>query len=131
MKLSALAATVVLPVAALAGSPTGIYQTEPGDSGGFLYVAIAPCGSNAELTCGTIVAAYDKDGKRDDAYEHLSRAIVWDMVDEGDGTWSNGMIWAPDRDKTYSSNMELNGNVLTVERCVSIICRGQDWRRVQ
>ncbi len=131
MRLFALAAAALLPVAALAGSPTGIYQTEPGDTGGFLYVSVAPCGSNPDLTCGTIVAAYDKEGKRDDAYEHIGRAIVWDMVDDGDGTWSNGMIWAPDRNKTYSSNMELQGDVLIVEGCVSIICRGQNWRRVQ
>ncbi len=131
MNKYALAALLLVPIAALAGSPTGIYQTEPGDEGGFLYVSIAPCGSNPEFTCGTIAAAYDKDGKRDDVYKNLGKAIVWDMVDDGDGSWSNGMIWAPDRDKTYSSNMELNGDILTVEGCVSIICRGQKWRRVQ
>lgn len=127
--LALIAALAATP--SLAGSPTGIYQTEPGDSGGFLYVSIAPCGSDAALTCGTILAAYDKTGTRDDAYQHLGKPIVWDMVDDGDGSWSGGMIWAPDRDKTYSSNMELQGSNLRVEGCVAIICRGQTWRRVQ
>ena len=124
-------AALLAPSLAFAGSPTGIYQTEPGDSGGFVFVSIAPCGSDPALTCGTIAAAYDKEGKRDDAYKNLGKPIVWGMVDDGDGSWSNGMIWDPDRDKTYSSNMELNGEILTVEGCVSIICRGQDWHRVQ
>lgn len=131
MKKLALVAALLFPTLVLAGSPTGIYQTEPGDSGGFLYVSVAPCGSNPDLTCGTIIAAYDKEGKRDDVYQHLGKPMVWDMVDDGDGTWSNGMIWDPDRDKTYTSNMELRGDILTVEGCVSIICRGQDWRRLQ
>lgn len=131
MKIALTLGAILIPGCLWAGSPTGIYQTEPGDSGGFLFVSIAPCGSDPALTCGTIAAAYDKDGKRDDAYEHVGKAIVWDMVDDGDGSWSNGMIWAPDRGKTYSSQMELSGDILTVEGCVSIICRGQSWRRVQ
>ena len=54
-----------------------------------------------------------------------------DMVAETPTTWSDGTIWAPDDDKTYRSNMELQGDVLQVEGCVLIICRGQDWTRVE
>ncbi|MEM9794644.1 MAG: DUF2147 domain-containing protein, partial [Pseudomonadota bacterium] len=43
---------------------------------------------------------------------------------------SGGQIWAPDDDKTYRSNMALDGDSLKVEGCVAIFCRGQTWTRV-
>ena len=127
----ALLVLLTVPGLAWSGSPSGRWQTEAGDSGGHLLVDIGPCASDPALTCGIIVAAIKKDGSPDAAYEHLGKPIVWDMRDDGGGNWSDGMIWAPDRNKTYSSNMELRGSVLHVEGCVAIICRGQDWRQVQ
>ena len=38
--------------------------------------------------------------------------------------------WAPDRDKVYSSKMELSGSILEVSGCVFGICRAQTWTRV-
>ena len=53
------------------------------------------------------------------------------MKASGDGTYSGGKIWAPDRDKTYNSKMALSGDTLTVSGCVIGICRDQDWQRVE
>ena len=52
------------------------------------------------------------------------------MAADGGGKYSGGKIWAPDRDKTYRSKMELSGDRLKVSGCVGPICRGQTWARV-
>ncbi len=133
MKQWMMAAAFVLAGAGsvLAGDPvTGIWQTAPGDSGGWLHVKIAPCGKKI---CGTIVKAFKKGGAPDPQYANLGKPIIWDMVPEGDGYYAGGKIWAPDRDKVYRSKMQLAGKRLTVKGCVmgGLICRGQEWKRVQ
>jgi len=119
----ALAGPVADPVA-------GTWKTAPGDTGGYLHVTIAPCGSEV---CGTIKAAYDKDNAVQADYEHLGKKMLWNMTADGGGSYSGGKIWAPDADKTYSSKMSLNGNTLEVKGCVAggLICRGQDWNRIK
>jgi len=119
----ALAGPVPDPVA-------GTWKTAPGDTGGYLHVTIAPCGSDI---CGTIKAAYDKDNAVQAGYEHLGKKMLWNMTADGGGSYSGGKIWAPDADKTYSSKMSLNGNRLEVKGCVAggLICRGQDWTRIK
>ena len=130
MKKVLLALALVLPGFANAETLTGVFQTEPGDTGGFLHVAMAPCADNAELTCGTILRAYAADRTQDNEYEHLGKPIVWAMEGLSNGKWGGGKIWAPDRDKTYASKMSLNGNILQVKGCVAFICRNQDWVNV-
>ena len=127
MKKILLAIALVLPSLANAGALSGVYQTEPGDTGGFLHVGMAPCADDTVLTCGTILRAYTADGSQDNEYEHLGKPIVWSMEDRGNGKWGRGKIWAPDRDKTYDSKMALNGNILAVKGCVAFICRNQNW----
>jgi len=128
MKSLLLLAFVALSSAAGAQDLSGIWQTEPGDTGGFLHVTIAPCG---DKVCGQINRAFDKDAQVVEGYEHAGKPIIWDMAQDGDGKWSSGKIWAPDRDKTYNSKMELSGADLKVSGCVLVICRSQIWRKVQ
>ncbi|KUJ79392.1 DUF2147 domain-containing protein [Ruegeria profundi] len=133
MKTFTLAAGLaVLATTALAADPVdGLWKTAPGDTGGYLHVTIAECGS---AICGTIDTAFDADGNEQLEYENLGKQIIWDMIPEGGGSYDNGKIWAPDRDKTYNSKMTLDGqNELTVKGCVAggLICRGQTWTRVQ
>lgn len=118
---------LVLPGFVNAETLTGVFQTEPGDSGGFLHVGMAPCADDAALTCGTILRAYHADGSANIGYEHVGKPIVWAMQDRGNGKWGRGKIWAPDRDKTYDSNMRMKSNMLVVKDCVAIICRNQNW----
>lgn len=109
----------------------GLWKTQPGDTGGYLHVSIAECGS---AICGTIDSAFDGNGDQQLDYENLGKRIIWDMVPEGGGSYDNGKIWAPDRDKTYNSKMTLDSqNKLTVKGCVAggLVCRGQTWTRVQ
>ncbi len=129
--LIALAGAILWAQAALAADPAvGVWQTAPGKEGGYLFVTISDCGTRI---CGTITGAVDKDGKKDPNYQHLGKPIIRNMKADGGGAYSGGTIWAPDEDKTYASKMQLKGDVLTVKGCVmgGLICRGQDWKRVQ
>ena len=129
-KLACIFLVFGLTSAAHAQDVNGIWQTEPGDTGGFLHVTIAPCG---DKTCGTIRTAFDGNQAVVTDYEHLGKPIIWDMTSNGNGAWSSGKIWAPDRDKTYRSKMALSGNALKVSGCVAggLICRSQNWVRVK
>ncbi|WP_170758733.1 DUF2147 domain-containing protein [Ruegeria lacuscaerulensis] len=133
MKKFALAAGMaLLATGALADDPVdGLWKTQPGDTGGYLHVTISECGS---AICGTIDTAFDANGDEQLDYENLGKQIIWDMIPEGNGNYDDGKIWAPDRDKTYSSKMSLDGqNKLTVKGCAvgGLVCRGQTWTRVQ
>jgi len=107
----------------------GLWKTLPDDNGKYGYVEIKPCG---DKLCGTLVKAFDSSGT-ETASDNIGKEIVWDMVPTGEGTYGNGKVWAPDRDKTYASKMALNGNVLSVSGCVfgGFICRSSAWARVK
>jgi len=125
MKNLLAAIVVAMPLAATAQEINGTWQTSTSESGAYLHVEISPCANDAALTCGTIVAAFAGASA-----ENVGKPIIWDMQQRGNNRWRRGQIWAPDDDKTYRSNMVLNGNNLEVEGCVAIFCRGQVWTRV-
>ena len=115
--------------AALAGDPVeGTWKTLPDDNGDFGYVVFAPCG---ERLCGTLTKSFDSKGAPT-ASPNIGKKIVWDMLDRGKGHYDSGKIWAPDRDKTYASVMDLKGDTLSVAGCIlgGLICRSQKWARV-
>jgi len=114
-----------------AESAFGLFQTEPGDTGGYLHVRIGPCAENAETLCGVIESAFKKGGGDSSDYEHIGKQMLWNMVDKGDGKYAMGKIWAPDRDKTYRSKMQITADGLRVKGCVGPICRSQNWQRVE
>lgn len=108
----------------------GTWQTEPGDTGGYLHVEISSCGA---ALCGTIAKAFDANGAVSGDYAHIGKPMIWDMAAAGGDAYRGGKIWAPDKDKTYRSKMSLKGDQLTVKGCVAggAICRGQTWQRVK
>lgn len=130
--ISAVAGLGILMAASLAAAQdiSGLWKTEPGDTGGHLHVKILPCGDDI---CGTIDKAIDKEGVTVEDYEHQGKAIVWDMKTNGEGYWNKGKIWSPDRDKTYKSKMALTDGKLKVSGCVfgGLICRGQMWEKIE
>ncbi len=119
----------VMASAALAGDAVeGMWKTIPDDNGNFGHIKVSACGA---AICGVLVKSFDSAGAPMKS-ENIGKQIIWDMVPNGDGTYGGGKIWSPDRDKTYSSKMQLNGNSLTVQGCVIGICRdGGTWTRVQ
>ena len=124
LALAAFAAALAGPVAA--DPVLGTYRTQPGDTGRFAHVQIYQC--DADI-CGVIRKTFDADGK-EIASDTVGKRMIWGMRSEGGGKYAKGKIWAPDRDKTYSSRMELNGSQLKVSGCVLGICRAQTWTRV-
>ena len=104
----------------------GNYQTETNEEGNYLIVSMGSCEKNNNLTCGTIIAAYEKEAENKD-YEHLNKLIVWDMKNFKPGKYKKGKIWDPSKDKIYKSKMEVSGNNLLVSGCILVICREQTW----
>lgn len=121
------AVTAFLASSALAADPAvGIWKTQPDDNGNFGHVKIAECGAKI---CGTLMKAFNSTGASRPS-DHIGRQIVWDMQSQAGGKYVKGKIYAPDRDKTYGSKMQLDGNALVVSGCVFAICRKQNWSRV-
>jgi len=128
MKKLALAMAIFLaPLAAQADELFGIWQTELDDNGNYGHIQIAQCGSK---NCGTLIKSFNEDGSAADP-SNIGKNIVWGMTNEGGGKYGGGKIWSPDRDKTYKSKLQLNGNKLSVSGCIFFICRdGGTWTRL-
>lgn len=121
--LVAAAAAMLAAGPALADPVFGNWKSQPGDGGAYIHVKISACGSKV---CGKITKVV---GKKSNV---VGRSIIKNMKINGGGSYSGGTIWAPDKDKTYASKMELSGNKLKVSGCVAggLICRGQTWTRL-
>lgn len=128
MKRFSLAAVALLIATPVFADPVlGLYKTQPGDDGKFGHVELYKCDSSI---CGVIRKAFDASGKEIPS-DNIGRRMIWDMQAQGGGAYGKGKIWAPDRDKTYSSKMALSGNALKVSGCVLGLCRAQNWTRVK
>jgi len=107
---------------------SGIWQTAKDDNGNYGHIQVAPCGDSI---CGTLIKSFQSDGSPLKT-DNIGKKIIWDMKDKGNGAYAGGKVWAPDRDKTYKSKMQLKGNVLTVKGCIGPICRnGGTWTKVK
>lgn len=129
LKTFVLGAGLALGLAGMAAADPvfGTWKTEADDNGNFGHIQMQACGSKI---CGTLVKSFDSTGAVMQS-ENTGKRIVWDMVSKGGGAYGDGKIWSPDRDKTYKSKMQLDGNKLAVEGCVMLICRnGGNWQRV-
>ena len=120
--------TTLLATSIAADPLVGKWQTVPDDNGNFGHVEISLCDTSL---CGVLVQSYGADGKKRES-ENIGRTLIWDMKNQGDGKYGNGKIYSPDRDKTYSSKLVLEGDALKVSGCVLFICRdGGTWTRVK
>ena len=120
--------TTFLATSVAADPLLGKWQTVADDNGNFGHVEISACETSL---CGVLVQSYGADGKKRDS-ENIGRTLIWDMQNQGDGKYGNGKIYSPDRDKTYSSKLVLEGDALKVSGCVLFICRdGGTWTRVK
>jgi len=123
-----VAVTMVTATAALADPAVGLWKTKPDDNGNFGHVQVTPC--NAAI-CGTLVKAFDGTGK-EMASPNIGKRIIWDMKAQGNGTYGDGKVWSPDRNKTYNAKMVLTQKGLSISGCVLGICRdGGTWSRVK
>ena len=112
---------------------SGVYKTMPSKStGGWAHVKFGTCKENKNLTCGTLIKAFSKDGKAIKNYEHKGKYVVWDMRKEGDKNFSGGKIKDYSDGKVYNSKMEiLSKNKIGVSGCVLFICQSQEWSKLK
>jgi uncharacterized protein (DUF2147 family) len=122
-----VAALALLLPASLAADPLeGVWLTTPGTDGHRGLIQVAPCGSKL---CGTVIGAVLADGSKASEGGAIGRQIIWDTVHKGNGVYS-GKVYAPDRDKTYTSKLILTGNGLSVSGCFMGVCREDGiWAR--
>lgn len=112
---------------ALAEPVHGTWQTAADDNGNYGHIKVTDCSGKV---CGTLVKSFDSSGAPLES-ANTGRKIIWDMVAKGGGAYAGGKVYSPDRDKTYNSKMQLNGNKLAVSGCVLGICRdGGTWTRI-
>lgn len=131
MKKLALAALVAMAPQFALADVNGVWQTAPGDGGGYLQIQMYDCSG---LVCGKIVKAYDADGKDVSDYQHLGKKMITGMQSSDGASFKGGKIWNPENDKTYVSTMQLSGNTLAVKGCVAggLICKNAgNWSRVK
>ena len=121
-------AAIFAATAVIADPIHGLWQTIEDDNGKYGHIEIKTCDGTI---CGFLRKSLDSNGKAVET-EHKNKAIIWDMVNKGGGKYADGKIWSPDRNKTYDSKLELNGNALKVSGCVLFLCRdGGTWTRVK
>jgi len=128
MKKIAISAAVLLFSAgmAMADPLEGMWRTGGDDNGHSGLIKVAPCGNQL---CGTLVKSFDENGAEYES-DNAGRKIISETVAHGDGYYT-GKVYAPDRDKTYKSKLQMSGNTLKVRGCVMFICRdGGTWQRV-
>jgi uncharacterized protein (DUF2147 family) len=127
-KLALIAAAVLISTPVLAADAVfGTWQTTKDDNGDYGHIEVKQCGSKI---CGELTKSFHSDGSQG-IQENIGKNIIWDMINEGDGAYGGGQIWSPDRDKTYKSKMQLNGDKLSVQGCILFICRdGGTWKRI-
>ena len=120
-----LTAAILSTGAALADPALGRWATQADDYGNRGIIDMAMCGNRL---CGTLIESRRANGEVFQSANN-GRQIVWDMEPRGNGSYRDGQIYAPDRDRTYASNMTLSGDTLSVEGCVLFFCRAQTWTR--
>lgn len=125
--LIAAAVFAISATASFAEPLLGTWQTGKDDNGNYGHIAVSQCGAKL---CGVLAKSFNSAGKQWSSPNDGKR-IIWDMSPNGGGKYSGGKVWAPDRDKTYNSKIQVSGNSLTVQGCVLGICRdGGTWSRV-
>ncbi|WP_071675565.1 DUF2147 domain-containing protein [Nioella nitratireducens] len=121
-----LVAAIGLAGMASADPIEGRWRTAPDDNGNTGLIDVVPCG---DAYCGTLIEAYDPSGSEMSS-PNVGRQIIFDMRPRGSGAY-RGRVYSPDRDQTYNSRVQIDGNSLAVRGCVLGICRdGGTWSRV-
>ena len=122
--LSCLATLAGVP--ALAGSPEGIWETQPDRKGGFAHIRAYSCGDSI---CGTVLKAFNQEGL-EIRTPNVGKQVFWDMKQESDGSYT-GRAWVPAFKREYTGRMQLQGDRLKVGGCSGPICMSQSWKRVK
>lgn len=128
-KMMMAAVLALLPAAALAAPPTGVW-TNPQKS---VRVVFQKCG---QAMCGKIVWASPKaqaDAARGGGGQLVGAMLFSDFVEQRRGLW-NGSVLIPDIGQTVSGSIEqTSANTLVGEGCLvaGFGCKRQTWTRAR
>lgn len=114
-----------LAAPAFADPVEGMWKTGE-DDGKYAHIKVSKCGTKI---CGVFTRTFDSKGEIPS--DVIGRNFVWDMEPNGDGTYSNGKIWQPSKDRTFKSTMKLSGNSLSVVGRWGPISKTQTWSRLK
>jgi uncharacterized protein (DUF2147 family) len=127
--MAAAAITALLPIAASAAAPKGVW-TNPRKS---VRVQFVPCG---DAICGKVIAATpqaEADAQRGGGAPLVGAMLFQDFRQNETGLW-NGSVLVPDLGQTITGTIrQVDANTLVGEGCVfaNIGCRTQTWTRVK
>lgn len=134
--LAALALSAAVASPALAGDPTGLWQT-PTNGG---QVRISRCG---QALCGALVTSdhIRADPNRRDVHNRdaaqrnrtLRNLPLLNGFTGGPAEWRGGTVYNPEDGRTYSGSIRLtDDNTLRLQGCVvRPLCRTQTWTRIR
>ena len=123
--IAALAALAMIPAAANAAPPKGVW-TNPKKN---VRVTFQRCG---DAMCGKVIwasaEAQDKAGS-----PLVGTMLFEDFIEEGPGEWS-GSVFVPDIGQSVSGTIrQMDANTLVGEGCViaGLGCKSQTWTRLR
>lgn len=115
-------------VPALAGDPAiGVWQTEPDRKNLVSHIKVRSCGP---ALCGTVIRAFDTDG-REVTTPHVGKRLFWDLSPQGGGKYAGGTVQVPLLNVTANASATVSGDSMRVTGCKGGICQGQTWTRLQ
>lgn len=119
-------AALMMAAPAQADVAEGVWKTEPDKKGQIGHVKISQCGA---ALCGTIISAYDKNGK-EIRTKNVGKRIVTQMSETQSGTYE-GRVLVPVIGRTLNGKMQVSGARLKLSGCLAGICDSQTWVRVR
>lgn len=119
-------ATLAITTSAFANEPFGIWQTKTDAAGAYLHVKVEPCAEKENLLCAKVHETFNTPHT-----EIVGKPVFWDLESVDETNWANGKVWDAATDQVYDAKVILGKTKLRVEGCVSILCDGQNWTRVE
>ena len=123
--IAALAALAMIPAAANAAPPKGVW-TNPKKN---VRVTFQRCG---DAMCGKVIWA-SAEAQEKAGSPLVGTMLFEDFVEEGPGEWS-GSVFVPDIGQSVSGTIrQMDANTLIGEGCViaGLGCKSQTWTRLR
>ncbi len=123
--IAALAALAMIPAAANAAPPKGVW-TNPKKN---VRVTFQRCG---DAMCGKVIWA-SAEAQEKAGSPLVGTMLFEDFVEEGPGEWS-GSVFVPDIGQSVSGTIrQMDANTLVGEGCViaGLGCKSQTWTRLR
>jgi uncharacterized protein (DUF2147 family) len=116
--------------ASATGEVLGTWASPPDDKGQTGHVVLAPCGADSAGYCGTLVRAFDPEG-RPIVTPNVGKRLLFDIRPAA-GAGYAGRAYVPAFGAEFPARIEVEGDVLEVRGCAvgGVVCREQRWARI-